>query len=434
MNLITEKAGNNASDIGLIASNLFTNSGFWSAIVASIFIICLGILISKVKYVKNNFESFKSNLNMLVILLAIPGLVLSVYMTDLKLSDLKNLSVVLAISCTYTILFNILAFVVAKWYPQLISKKWLIQKYKVLFKKEIAELNINQEENPFDNTMIWNKLTSEHRLLILIQWLIVLNSSLTFFGLPMVQAIYGQSGSQVVLIFQILPVIGTYSIGSVAFSRVSFGKENFKQSLKQTFLNPMMISMILGIILWLTQLIPGASDFTGPWWEKNTSNIGKHGWFNFSVTFPPIYKIVSFLGGLVSPIVWIVTGMNISKLEIKSILQNRKIWLILIIKYFVVPVSGLLILIGLNFANVFKGDSFNLGGSSSETLVPAYVAIPSIIMILLVTPTTPVFTAYAVRYKTHEDLVSSTVGITALFSAFMMPIWFIISYLIFYAI
>lgn len=436
MDFYTIMLQNEHVSVGQIAEKLFTNSGFWSAVVASIFIIGLGIFMSKIKFVKNNFEIFKQCFNNLVITIAIPALVLSVYMSNLKMDDLINLSVVLGLSSAYTIIFHILAFVVAKWYPRILPEKWLVKKYKMLFRKDlIAWNNGNDDINSLDISIIMPQIKTEHRNLIIIQWLMVLNSSLIFFGLPMIEAIYGVAGSQIVLIFQIMPVIFTYTVALVAFSRIKFDKENLKQSLKSTFLNPMMIAMFIGLSLWLTQLIPNASDFTGPWWEINEANPTKNGWFNFSVTFPPIYKIVTFLGGMVSPLVWIVTGLNISKLKLKEILKNKNVWILLFIKYLLVPVVAMEFFIGLIKANAFVGETdYFLGGINTGLPIPSYVAVPSTCMVLLATPTTPIFTAYAVKYQNNEDFVSSTVGITALFSAFMMPIWFIISYLIFYIV
>lgn len=435
------------SNIEKAVNQIFTSPGFYGAVLGSICIITLGVLITKIKIIKNNHDAFKNNLNNFVVLIALPFAIISSYMSDLELSDLKTYGYVLALSCFLSFGLHILAFIVAKFMPQFYSKKYLAKKYALHFSKlDGVKYSV---DNPLDVDQIYSRAKTEHRQMIMIDWLLVLNNSVTFFGLPMVMALFGQAGAKIVLIFQIPPVIFTYTVGSVIFSKVKFNKENFGKSMYQTFVNPMMMSLMVGIVLWLTQLIPGAGSnssvepktgfgiWFSPWNGTNTSDKNPHGWFNFKETLPPVYTIIQYIAAMSTPLIWIITGMNISKLKIKKLLSDPKIWNILVSKYIAFTVFMMAILIGLTYAGAFSNPNlkFFLGGTDTgNNQVAAQVAIPASLMILVAVPTTPVFTTYAVKYKNHESYVSSVVGITALFSAIMMPVWFIIGFIVFSAI
>lgn len=92
-----------ANHIDKVANDLFTSGTFWFAIISSIFIILLGFFLSKIKYIKENFNTFKHSLNTVVILHAMPALILFVYMSDLNKKDLSDLSIVLVFGVVYAI-------------------------------------------------------------------------------------------------------------------------------------------------------------------------------------------------------------------------------------------------------------------------------------------------------------------------------------------
>ncbi len=47
----------------------------------------------------------------------------------------------------------------------------------------------------------------------------------------------------------------------MAISGIKFQKSNIKQWAKEAFVNPIFIPTIIGLILWITQLIPRACEF-----------------------------------------------------------------------------------------------------------------------------------------------------------------------------
>ena len=81
---------------------------------------------------------------------------------------------------------------------------------------------------------------------------------LTFFSIPVLKTIYSDSYSKIMipanmmtLSFRLILYIYCY----FAISRLKFDKEKIKVTLKSIFFNPIMISMAIGLFIWITQQI-----------------------------------------------------------------------------------------------------------------------------------------------------------------------------------
>src|SRR5699024_2700661 len=73
--------------------------------------------------------------------------------------------------------------------------------------------------------------------------------STTFFGIPIVGAIYGPKGVLYSSIFNIGYRIFLYSYAYIKMSGLKMEKEN----IKKMFLNPIVIATLVGFVLWLIQ-------------------------------------------------------------------------------------------------------------------------------------------------------------------------------------
>lgn len=418
----------NSSGLSTLVIGLFSSINFWSALVACIGIITIGIFLNKNKWVQKNFLNFKTSLNNLVVIVAMPALIIYVYLQDISISVLKDLSVVILISIFYSIGLFLLSFVVARFFPKFLSEKWLIKKYNEYFELEKSKQDINL----FDKNAILAKIRDKHREYILVKSLLALFNSITFFGLPLIQAIFGQEGTLLLIMFQTIPVVVCYFYTYVILGRIKIETKTIFSSLKKCLLNSIMIIMFVMLFLWLSQLIPGLNKFTGPWFEYNKPNKPHHGWLNFKVTFPIVYRILQLLQYLVTPIVWIITGLSIGKLNLKNSFSKPDIWILLIFKFILIPLVFLIIFILLDLFKVFHlAKPYSIG---NEVSVAGRIAIPSIIMAILATPTTPVLTSFAVSFKNSEEDVSLVVGSSSLLSPIMMILWIIVSFVTFSAI
>ncbi len=95
------------------------------------------------------------------------------------------------------------------------------------------------------------------------------------------------------------------------------GKRTVAQRLK-SFLNPMFIAMLIGMVLGLLS----------PW-----------------LTLPGFFtSAVSTLGGCMSPVAMILTGMTIAKIDLKATFKNLNIYVVSLIRLVAIPAVAILVL------------------------------------------------------------------------------------------
>ena len=91
--------------------------------------------------------------------------------------------------------------------------------------------------------------------------------STTFFGYPLVVAIYGGSAGNDFNIMNVAYRCGLYSYAYLAISGTKMGSDknsSFGAIMKKVFLNPIVLATLVGLVLWVLQAIPGSATV-----EKN---------------------------------------------------------------------------------------------------------------------------------------------------------------------
>lgn len=166
--------------------------------------------------------------------------------------------------------------------------------------------------------------------------------------------------------------------------------------------------------MWLTQLIPGASNF-----GKNftiVSRTGGNGWFNWSVTMPYLYKPINTIGGLSSPLVWLSIGITLAGTKLIDSVKDKWVWIFSTEKLILVPLIIFLVMLGL----------------VSSGIVSKEVAIPMIIF--AATPPAIVVIAYSMQYKVCEKFSSQCSALCTLLAIIFIPLWIIIGDVVFSAV
>jgi predicted permease len=78
---------------------------------------------------------------------------------------------------------------------------------------------------------------------------------LTFFSIPLLKSIYVNNVSEVLIPASMMTLafrIALYFYAFISISGTKLSKETVGPTLKKIFLNPIMIMMLLGLIIWLT--------------------------------------------------------------------------------------------------------------------------------------------------------------------------------------
>ena len=134
-----------------------------------------------------------------------------------------------------------------------------------------------------------------------------------FMGIPLIQAVLGDSGMLVAVTSLVVFNISTWTHGAILIG----GKE--RASVKKALLNPGTIGFLIAVVL-----------FAG------------------GITLPgPVADAVGFVGSLNTPLAMIIIGGQMAAVDLKSILKDARLYVSAMLKLLVIPMISLLVLLPL---------------------------------------------------------------------------------------
>lgn len=347
-------------NIGNIIEKTFTNQAIIDSIVSTVSIILLGFFLRK----KNIFtENFGKMLSKVVLTVAIPALAFNSFMQPINNQTFKQ---GLNVLIWGIIIYIILIFVSPIPYS----------KYKK-DKKDVLSI-----------------LTTF--------------GSTTFFGIPIVGAIYGAKGIMYSSIFNIGYRIFLYSYAYIKMSGLKMKLEN----IKKMFLNPVVIATIGGFILWICQkYVPSVTVHQAVKGVVAANAPIVHvAFYRIDQTALWLYKPLEYLANLASPLAWLSIGTTLGSISFKNAATDKLSWYYSFNKVVLVPVLNIILLLILTITHI---------------LPVSYVALATIV-IMMATPTATVAAAYAISFD-REALFTSNASFISTFCAVVAaPIWIII--------
>ncbi|SEF51582.1 hypothetical protein SAMN05660865_00408 [Caloramator fervidus] len=191
-------------------------------------------------------------------------------------------------------------------------------------------------------------------------------SNCGFMGYPIVESVYGKIGIFYTAIFNINFNILIWTVGVMLFNN----KE--KQNVKKVFLNPGLVSVILGFIL-----------------------------FIFSIKLPyPIQRTLELIGSTTTPLSMIIVGSMLADININEFFKDYKIYYISLLRLIIIPLVTLTILKFFNFSGMLLG-------------------IPVLIMAMPAAANTALF---AEKFDADVSLASKCVFFTTVLSVVTIPL------------
>lgn len=333
-----------------------TDMNIISAISSTVFIILLGFFCRK----KGIFsENFGKTLSKVVLTVAIPCLAFNSFMQDINEKQLSQG-------------INILIWGILIYIILILVSKPLYLKYQ------------------------GDKETTLRVLTIF--------GSTTFFGIPIVAAIYGPLGVIYANVFNIGYRIFLYSYGYIKMSGLKMEAKN----IKKMFLNPVVIATFLGLFIWIFQgMLPqvhiGANEVTG----VAAHNVA---FLRIDQTLPWLFKPMTYLAGLSSPLAWLSIGTTLGNISFKSASSNRTAWYYSFVKVIIVPLINILGLLILSMTHILPVDAVAMAAT----------------VIMMATPTATVAAAYAISFDKEALLASNASLVSTVLSVVMMPVWIVI--------
>lgn len=224
--------------------------------------------------------------------------------------------------------------------------------------------------------------------------------STTFFGIPIVSAIYGAQGVIYSSIFNIGYRVFLYSYGYVKMSGLKMELNN----IKTMFVNPIVLATFGGLFIWIFQeSLPQVMVAT----EKGLQS---YGFLRIDMTLPWLYSPILHLANLASPLAWLAIGSTLGEISFQKAASDKTSWYYSFNKVLLVPILNLAILLAL----------ISLGW-----LPLKYEALATII-IMMATPAATVVASYAISFNREALLASNASLISTVVSILFMPIWIVI--------
>ncbi len=227
--------------------------------------------------------------------------------------------------------------------------------------------------------------------------------STTFFGTPIVQAVYGTVGVMYSSIFNIAYRVFLYSYGFIKMSGLKMDKENFKKNVKTMFLNPIIIATFLGLFIWLFQeSLPQVAVST-------KEGVKNYAFLRIDQTLPWLYKPLTYLSALCSPLAWLSIGANLATIPFKEAMGSKDSWYYSIQKVIIVPLINIVLLYVLNVTGI---------------LPVSYIGLATVV-IMMAAPTATVAAAYAISFDKESVLSSNCSLLSTIVAVVAMPIWIV---------
>lgn len=339
-----------------IIKDTLTDNALLGAIFSSISIILLGFMLRKKEMISNTAAKM---LTKVVLTVALPALAFTAFMKDLNHEQLQQgMSILIWGFVLYIILIPIT---------------------KLIFIKVKG-----------DKQDVYRTLT--------------IFGSTTFFGTPIVQAVYGSTGAMFASIFNIPYRVFLYSYAYITMSGTKMDKENFKKNMKEIFLNPIIIATFAGLLIWvfqdyMPQVVVGAGEEA-----KSVA------FLRIDQTLPWIYKPLDYLKSLASPLAWLAIGATLAEVPFKKAVVQKDAWGYSLIKVLLVPVINMVLLILLSVTGILPV-SFEAVATS---------------VIMMAAPTATVAAAYAISFGREAVFTSNCSLLSTVVAVAATPLWLVV--------
>ncbi len=337
----------------------YFNNNFISAFLMVIIFIFLGFILRKTKIFNDSATEFLSKFLLLIL---IPCLAFRAFMCDFQIDEFKsNIGI---------FIFSFILFLLIIVISQIIIFFCNKNNYKI------------------------------YSIMIAL-------GQMTLFSIPIIKEIYVDNNEVIIasnmitLSFRLYLYIYAYLV----VSKTKITKENLKKSLKNIFLNPIMIAMFLGLIIYLTQ---------GFMYKVNI-NAKEYSILRIDKTLPSFYNVIDILQKMTTPLAMFLVGLTLGKENTKKAFVDYKAYLISFCRTFLVPAFTLAICL---LSNLMHFTNF----SNIQVMV---------IVLCFASPLSAVVNTYCISYKNQSYFASDVTFLSTIMAIISMPLFYLLVNVIF---
>ena len=222
---------------------------------------------------------------------------------------------------------------------------------------------------------------------------------ITLFSMPILKAIYADDPHDVMLACNMMTLPFRLMLYLVGYSLAAGVRPRGGQlggALRRSLLNPVMLAMLAGLLIWATQgLQPQLATPDGP-----------APLLRLDRTLPAVYAVSQTTERCVTPLAMLLVGLSLGESRLGGALRDKAAWLLAALRALAAP----LLVLGLLLA------AQQLGGARFN---------PGQIMALLVgtaAPTSATLTVFCVQFHRQEQLVSRVCFLSTLLCAVSLPL------------
>ena len=339
-------------NLGKILEDILNNNNIIGTISSVLIIILIGFIFTKKKILS---EVTAENLSKIILFLAIPALSYNAFMQDMD-SEKLNQSMSLLI---WSIIIHLALIFISS----------------IIFKK-------------------YGK--SEKDVLRMI----TIFGSTTVFGIPVIQAVYGDLGAMYASVFNLPYRALLYTYGYITISEVKLKKENIGKIIS----NPVIVATFLGMGVWILQkYLPQISI-------KENGIIRDYGILRIDKTAYWLFKPMQYLAALNAPLSWLSIGITLAGVPLGETLKSKISWKYSILKVSIIPMVLISLFVGLKLIVGYE---------------ISYIAVATIV-IMMATPAATVIATYAINFRKEPLLVSSCSLASSILAVLMIPAFIVL--------
>lgn len=319
------------------------NESFFNAYIAVIIFILIGVILEKKKLFTDSVKKF---LTFFVLTFCIPSLAFKPFMVDFNYDSLVNNGIIIVLSFIIYIILLLISTLV-------------FIKYK--------------------NRAIYGIFCSI--------------GLVTMFSIPIIETMFDK---EALITANLLTLSFRFFLYVYAFMVIAKKQTSKKDMIKNLFLNPVVIAMILGLFIWLSQ----------GWFFKVNINNESISILRIDKTLPYLYSTIKTLSSMTVYMCMILVGGIIGKQSIINALKNKLAIVISLMRALITPliVLGFLLLVNmLPFINLSSIDI-------------------SVTVISFVAPLSAVINTFAIRYENEDVLAANVSLLSTLICIITMPL------------
>jgi len=223
--------------------------------------------------------------------------------------------------------------------------------------------------------------------------------STTFFGIPIIAVLYPE-GVLGASIFNIGYRVFLYSYAYIVTSGLKMKREN----IKQMFLNPIVIATLLGMFIWIFQDALPQVTVAGAEGPIQTA------FARVDLVAPWLFRPMTTLAGLASPLAWISIGVTLSQVDVKTAAASKESWYYSLIKLIVIPLGCVALLFLTTVTGIFPVDFLTV----------------AVVFLMAMTPPATVAVAFSISADRGAVLSSNISLLSTIVTVVLLPFMLVV--------